>query len=74
LPLAANEAGTPTRASTYLCPNCSAGDQRSAEGLAVAWPRTHTNDGNVHPSGSIGETGSPGIGGASETPLRALQG
>jgi hypothetical protein len=34
----------------------------------------HANNGNLHAGGSLGETGSPGIGGASETALRAIQG
>src|ERR1700730_6623877 len=50
----------------------SAGDQRSAKGPAVAWPCADANHRNVHASGSVGETGSPGIGGASQTALRAL--
>src|SRR6266850_1175775 len=74
LRLAGHEARAPTRPEAHLRFNCSAGDQRSAKGLAVAWSRADTNYGNVHASGSIGETGSPGIGGASETALRALQG
>ena len=40
--------------------------------VSLAWPREDTNHGDVHASGSVGETGSPGIGGASETALGTL--
>ena len=74
LPLAGNEARAPAPASTHLRLNSSAGHERSSKGRAVAWPREDANHGDVHASGSVGETGSPGIGATSETALRALQG
>ena len=72
--IAGNKTRTPARASSYLCVDCSAGDQRFAKDLAVAWSCEHANDRNVHAGRSVGETGSYGIGGASETALWALQG
>jgi hypothetical protein len=48
-------------------------NERSSKGRAVAWPREDANHGDVHTSRPGGETRSLGIGGASETALRALQ-
>jgi hypothetical protein len=49
-------------------------DQGFAKSLAVARTCAHADDGNVHPDGSVGETGSPRIDDASEVTLRAFQG
>ncbi len=73
MPLAGNEARVPALVETHLRLDRSAGDRRSAKGLAVARPCTHANNGNLHAGGSVGETGSPGISRASATALRALQ-
>jgi integrase/recombinase XerD len=64
----------PTPVEAHLCPHRAAGNQRSAKGLAVARTRAHANHGNLHARGSIGETGSPGVGGTSEAALRTVQG
>ena len=50
------------------------GNERSSKGRAVAWPREDANHRDVHTSRPGGETRNLGIGGASETALRALQG
>ena len=73
MPFAGNEARVPALVETHLRLDRSAGDQRPAKGLGVARPCTHANNGNLHAGGSVGETGSPGIGRASGTALRALQ-
>ena len=74
LPFADHEARAPTRPEAHLRFNCSTGHERSSKGRAVGWLREDANHGDVHASGSVGETGSPGIGGTSETAFRALQG
>jgi hypothetical protein len=57
LPLVGNEARVPALVETHLRLDRSAGNQRSAKGLAVARPCTHANNGNLHAGGSVGETG-----------------
>ena len=74
LPFADHEARAPTRPEAHLRLNFSTGNKRSSKGRAVAWPREDANHGEVRTSRPGGETRSLGIGGASKTALRALQG
>src|SRR5271165_3960493 len=74
LPFAEHEACAPTRPEAHLRLNCSTGNERSSKGRAVACPREDANHRDVHTSRPGGETRNLGIGGASETALRALQG
>jgi hypothetical protein len=74
LPFADHEARAPIRPEAHLRLNFSTGNERSSKGRAVAWPRKNANYRDVHTSRPGGETRRLGIGRASETALRALQG
>jgi len=71
--LARHKARIPAPLATYLCVNGAASYQRPSKGFAVARPRAHANNGDLHPGGSVSETGSFGGNDATQIAVGALQ-